>query len=56
MLEEGVAGVRDIDLGLMMGTGIVPGPFVRADLRGLDEVLSALERRRTSGASTSSRR
>jgi enoyl-CoA hydratase/3-hydroxyacyl-CoA dehydrogenase len=44
VLEEGVAGVRDIDMGLMLGAGMVPGPFVRADLRGLDEVLEALER------------
>ena len=44
MLEEGVAGVREIDLGLMMGTGMVPGPFARADFRGLDDVLAALER------------
>src|SRR4051812_36966718 len=44
VLEEGVAGVRDIDMGLMLGTGMVPGPFVRADLRGLDFVLEALER------------
>jgi len=44
VLEEGVAGVRDIDLGLMMGTGMVPGPFARADFRGLDSVLEALER------------
>jgi enoyl-CoA hydratase/carnithine racemase len=44
VLEEGIAGVRDIDLGLMMGTGMVPGPFARADFRGLDEVLAALER------------
>jgi enoyl-CoA hydratase/carnithine racemase len=43
VLEEGVAGVRDIDLGMMMGTGMVPGPFARADMRGLDEVLAALE-------------
>ncbi|MGH2968007.1 MAG: enoyl-CoA hydratase-related protein [Solirubrobacteraceae bacterium] len=43
VLEEGVAGVRDIDLGMMMGTGMVPGPFARADLRGLDDVLAALE-------------
>jgi enoyl-CoA hydratase/carnithine racemase len=43
VLEEGVAGVRDIDLGMMMGTGMIPGPFARADLRGLDEVLAALE-------------
>ena len=44
VLEEGIAGVRDIDLGMMMGTGMVPGPFARADLRGLDDVLAALER------------
>ena len=56
VLEEGVAGVRDIDMGLMLGAGMVPGPFARADFRGLDEVLAALERPRTSGASTSSRR
>jgi enoyl-CoA hydratase/3-hydroxyacyl-CoA dehydrogenase len=43
VLEEGIAGVRDIDLGLMMGTGMVPGPFARADFRGLDDVLTALE-------------
>ena len=43
VLEEGVAGVRDIDLGMMMGTGMVPGPFARADFRGLDDVLAALE-------------
>src|SRR5262245_19129971 len=44
VLEAGVAGVRDIDMGLIMGTGMIPGPFVRADLRGLDVVLAALER------------
>ena len=46
VLEEGVAGVRDIDMGLMLGTGMVPGPFARADLRGLDDVLAALDRAR----------
>jgi enoyl-CoA hydratase/carnithine racemase len=44
VLEEGIAGVRDVDLGMMMGTGMIPGPFARADLRGLDDVLDALER------------
>jgi enoyl-CoA hydratase/3-hydroxyacyl-CoA dehydrogenase len=44
VLEEGIAGVRDIDLGMMMGTGMIPGPFARADFRGLDDVLGALER------------
>jgi enoyl-CoA hydratase / 3-hydroxyacyl-CoA dehydrogenase len=43
VLEEGVAGVRDIDLGMMMGTGMIPGPFARADQRGLDDVLAAME-------------
>jgi enoyl-CoA hydratase/3-hydroxyacyl-CoA dehydrogenase len=46
VLEAGIAGVREIDLGLMMGTGMVPGPFARADFRGLDDVLAALERAR----------
>ena len=44
MLEEGVAGVRDIDLAMMIGFGIIPPPFARADFPGLDEVLAALER------------
>ncbi|HTE62953.1 MAG TPA: enoyl-CoA hydratase-related protein [Solirubrobacteraceae bacterium] len=44
VLEEGIAGVREIDLGLMMGTGMLPGPFARADFRGLDDVVAALER------------
>jgi enoyl-CoA hydratase/carnithine racemase len=43
VLDEGIAGVRDIDLGMMMGTGMVPGPFARADFRGLDDILAALE-------------
>src|SRR5947207_9933446 len=44
VLEEGVAGIKDIDIGMMAGAGVMPGPFARADERGLDEVLSALER------------
>jgi enoyl-CoA hydratase/3-hydroxyacyl-CoA dehydrogenase len=44
VLEEGIAGMHEIDVGKMLGTGMVPGPFVRADLRGLDDVLAALER------------
>jgi enoyl-CoA hydratase/carnithine racemase len=43
VLDEGIAGVRDIDMGMMMGTGMVPGPFARADFRGLDEVLAGIE-------------
>jgi len=44
VLEEGVATVRDIDLAMMTGFGIIPPPFARADATGLDEVLAALER------------
>ena len=44
VVEEGVAGIREVDLGMMLGTGMVPGPFARADLRGLDEAVGALER------------
>ncbi|HEY2436725.1 MAG TPA: enoyl-CoA hydratase-related protein, partial [Solirubrobacteraceae bacterium] len=44
VLEEGVASLKDIDLGMMAGAGIIPPPFARADQVGLDEVLAALER------------
>jgi enoyl-CoA hydratase/3-hydroxyacyl-CoA dehydrogenase len=44
VLEEGVAASKDIEIGMMMGAGILPGPFARADERGLDDVLEALER------------
>jgi enoyl-CoA hydratase/3-hydroxyacyl-CoA dehydrogenase len=44
VLEEGIASMREIDLGMMTGAGVVPPPFARADQRGLDEVLARLER------------
>src|SRR3954467_4527470 len=44
VLEEGVASAKDIEIGMMMGAGILPGPFSRADDQGLDDVLAALER------------
>ncbi len=44
VLEEGVATVKDIDLGMMAGAGLIPPPFARADGVGLDEVLATLER------------
>jgi len=43
VLEEGIATVKDIDLGMMAGAGIIPPPFARADQTGLDEVLAQLE-------------
>jgi enoyl-CoA hydratase / 3-hydroxyacyl-CoA dehydrogenase len=44
VLEEGIATIRDIDLGMMAGAGLIPPPLQRADQTGLDEVLAALER------------
>src|SRR5688572_9569556 len=44
VLEEGVASLKDIEIGMMTGAGILPGPFARADEQGLDETLAALER------------
>jgi len=44
VLEEGEASAKDIEIGMMMGAGILPGPFTRADEQGLDSVLEALER------------
>jgi enoyl-CoA hydratase/3-hydroxyacyl-CoA dehydrogenase len=44
VLEEGVAAAKDIEMGMMMGAGILPGPFSRADEAGLDTVLEQLER------------
>src|SRR5206468_1155043 len=46
VLEEGISSMREIDLGMMAGAGIVPPPFQRADQIGLDEVLARLERAR----------
>ena len=43
LLEEGVAGVRDIDSALAAGAGMSPGPFARADQQGLDAVLAEME-------------
>ncbi len=43
VLEDGMATVRDIDLGMMAGAGLIPPPFARADQTGLDVVLDQLE-------------
>jgi enoyl-CoA hydratase/3-hydroxyacyl-CoA dehydrogenase len=43
LLEDGMATVRDIDLGMMAGAGLIPPPFARADQTGLDVVLDQLE-------------
>jgi enoyl-CoA hydratase/3-hydroxyacyl-CoA dehydrogenase len=44
VLEEGISSLREIDLGMMAGAGIMPPPFARADQIGLDELLARLER------------
>ncbi|HET8822261.1 MAG TPA: enoyl-CoA hydratase-related protein [Thermoleophilaceae bacterium] len=44
VLEEGVASAKDIEIGMMTGAGILPGPFSRADEAGLDTILEQLER------------
>jgi enoyl-CoA hydratase/3-hydroxyacyl-CoA dehydrogenase len=43
VLEEGIASMKDIDLGMMAGAGIMPPPFARADQLGLDSILERLE-------------
>jgi enoyl-CoA hydratase/3-hydroxyacyl-CoA dehydrogenase len=48
LVEEGVASVRDIDVGMMAGAGMDPRrgilpPFWKADTEGLDAMLERLE-------------
>jgi len=47
VIEERMAGAKDVDLGMMAGAGIMPGPLSRADEQGLDSVLAGLERARS---------
>src|ERR671919_2175897 len=43
LVDEGVAATKDVELGMMMGAGILPGPLTRADDAGLDAILEQLE-------------
>jgi len=43
LVDEGVTGTKDVELGMMMGAGILPGPLARADEAGLDAMLGRLE-------------
>jgi enoyl-CoA hydratase/3-hydroxyacyl-CoA dehydrogenase len=43
LVDEGVTSTKDVDLGMMMGAGILPGPLARADEAGLDAMLERLE-------------
>jgi enoyl-CoA hydratase/3-hydroxyacyl-CoA dehydrogenase len=44
IVEEGLAQIRDVDLGMILGAGIIPPPLARADQLGLDAALERLER------------
>src|SRR6201991_61591 len=48
LVEEGIASVRDIDVGMMTGAGLDPRkgllpPFWKADVEGLDKMLERME-------------
>src|SRR5204862_8073584 len=43
LVDEGVATTKDVELGMMMGAGILPGPLARADEAGLDGMVERLE-------------
>src|ERR687891_596199 len=43
VIDEGVSTAKDVELGMMMGAGILPGPLSRADEAGLDVILDRLE-------------
>src|SRR3954451_15636400 len=46
VLEDGGAGIKDIDACMMAGARTPFGPFALADMQGLDVALDALERAR----------
>src|SRR3954452_9152912 len=43
LVDEGVTSTKDVDLGMMMGAGILPGPLARADEAGRDAMVERLE-------------
>ena len=55
VLEEGVASAKDIEIGMMMGAGILPGPFSRADAPGSTPILEQSSAPSASGGRPSSR-
>ena len=38
-----MASAKDVEIGMMMGSGMLPGPLTRADQAGLDVLLEQLE-------------
>ncbi|MBJ7348586.1 MAG: hypothetical protein JHC87_08465, partial [Thermoleophilaceae bacterium] len=47
VVDERIGHAREVELGMMAGAGVVPGPFSRADDIGLDVALQAIEWART---------
>ncbi|MBI4896917.1 MAG: enoyl-CoA hydratase/isomerase family protein [Actinobacteria bacterium] len=47
IVEEAIGNAREVDLGMMAGAAVIPGPLARADEMGLDNVLAALEHGKT---------
>jgi enoyl-CoA hydratase/3-hydroxyacyl-CoA dehydrogenase len=43
VIDEGVSTAKDVELGMMMGAGILPGPLTQVDEAGLDTALEQLE-------------
>lgn len=43
VVEDGVAGVREVDVALALGADMKPGPFAAADAEGLGAVAARLE-------------
>src|SRR5256714_7480194 len=43
LVDEGLTTTKDVDLGMMMGAGILPGPLARATEAGLDAMLERRE-------------
>ena len=40
VLEDGIAALKDIETGMMMGAGILPGPFDTDRLRGTTQKMA----------------
>lgn len=43
LVDEGIASVRDIDIAMRAGAGLVVGPLEWADTTGLDVIVQQLE-------------
>ncbi len=48
LVDEGVATTKDVDLGLMMGAGILPGPLARGSSSTPSQTTASTRRRPSS--------